>query len=169
MEAGGNAFFLSRPRRFGKSLLLSTIKAIFEGKRDLFNGSYIENKIDRTAHPVIMLDMSLDTSSMLAIQESIQVQLLGIAKDHGLTLPFHSAATMFRNLIKELTDKTGSQVVVLVDEYLCAHPISDANRGNQGFTDLRIFRVESIRRPDPSPGLRRHLRLYTAGTGKMFR
>src|SRR5438309_10756783 len=65
LQSGASSFFLSRPRRFGKSLLLSTMKAIFEGKKELFERLYIYDKIDwGRQYPVVHLDMSgLETRS----------------------------------------------------------------------------------------------------------
>ena len=58
LQSGASSFFLSRPRRFGKSLLLSTMKAIFDGKRELFEGLYIYDRINwQQEHPVLHLDM----------------------------------------------------------------------------------------------------------------
>jgi hypothetical protein len=54
----GGAFFLARPRRFGKSLLLSTLKAVFDGRKDLFKGLWLENNHEFKEHPVIRLDFS---------------------------------------------------------------------------------------------------------------
>ncbi len=115
--SGGDTFFLSRPRRFGKSLLLSTIKSIFEGKKELFNGLYIEDKIDWEPHPVVMLDMTLDSSDPDRFEEDLRAQLNGIAANYGLDIPYHTPAAILRELIRQLAEQTGKQVVVLIDEY----------------------------------------------------
>lgn len=76
----GCYYFLSRPRRFGKSLLLSTIKAYFEGKRELFKGLAIDtDEVSWEAHPVLHLEFKLDGTAEDALQ---QIQ------DKNYTLPF---------------------------------------------------------------------------------
>lgn len=119
MESGGSTFFLSRPRRFGKSLLLSTLKAAFEGKRDLFKGLYIEDKIDWEPHPVIMLDMSKDASSSEVLKLGLSLSLKTEAAFHQVDLGLYedAPAAMLSQLIALLYLKTGRQVVVLIDEY----------------------------------------------------
>lgn len=117
--SGGDTFFLSRPRRFGKSLLLSTIKSIFEGKKELFKWLYIEDKIDWEPHPVIMLDMTKDTATAETLKLALASLLKSIAQIHQVDLEYHeeSPSTMLERLISLLFLKTGKQVVVLVDEY----------------------------------------------------
>src|SRR5690606_12253968 len=78
--------FLSRPRRFGKSLLLSTVKALFEGKKELFDELYIEDKVDWEVHPVVMLDMSINVKDLESLREGLQAQLRLLAKKHSLSL-----------------------------------------------------------------------------------
>lgn len=117
MNAGGSAFFLSRPRRFGKSLLLSTIQAVFEGKKELFGGLYIEDKIDWEPYPVLMLDMSFDSRSLDRLEEGLRAKLLTIAEANGLEINYHSPSAILSTLIDGLYLKTGKRVVVLVDEY----------------------------------------------------
>src|SRR5258706_6760541 len=88
MQSGASSFFLSRPRRFGKSLLLSTMKAIFEGKRELFEGLYIYNKINwQEQHPVVLLDMSgLQTRSAEKFAASVSFIVHSVAERAGITL-----------------------------------------------------------------------------------
>ena len=113
-------YFLHRPRRFGKSLLTSTLKALFEGKRDLFAGLAISNTpYDFPEHPVIHLDFSqLLVTSSEAFTHSLTDYLLDIAQAHGISLPLtHSTNTpaLLRRLIRALA-RQGS-VVLLIDEY----------------------------------------------------
>ncbi len=111
--------FFSRPRRFGKSLLLSTVKSIFEGKKELFNGLYIEDKIDWEPHPVVMLDMTKDTASPATLKRGLASMVRTIGNFHQLEVDYdeESPATMLEQLISTLYQQTGKQVVVLIDEY----------------------------------------------------
>jgi hypothetical protein len=115
----GRVFFLSRPRRFGKSLLVSTMEAIFKGRKELFKGLWIEDNWDWTVeHPVIHLDfggMAFDTPE--ALLRSLKATLNNSAKEYNLTLDDQDAPFRFRELIQKLHEFTGQQVVVLIDEY----------------------------------------------------
>ena len=117
------ALFLSRPRRFGKSLLVSTLAAIFQGRRTLFDGLWIaDSDYDWPVHPVIHLDMSRVNSGTLGqFQSALVRQLTQVASQHGLepgrfgNVP-DRATPMLGDLIRRLAEKKG-KVVVLVDEY----------------------------------------------------
>ena len=111
-------YFLSRPRRFGKSLTVSTLKAVFEGKKELFKGLAIYNKpYDWKTHPVIHLDMNgRDFSTLEKMEDSFRQILLEQAELNGVPLKESSSDTMFHKLIKKLHDTKGD-VVILLDEY----------------------------------------------------
>lgn len=113
--------FLSRPRRFGKSLLISTIKAIFEGRKELFEGLYIADKTDFVRHPVIHLSFDALNYKEKGLADVVIKELSDIASAHQLTLEPDKLKDYFRNLIRELHEKTGQKVVILIDEY--DHPI----------------------------------------------
>ena len=122
----GKVYFLSRPRRFGKSLFLSTLKAYFLGKKELFKGLYIEDAEQKQAelegreawikYPVLYLDFTggiYDTSEGLLNRFlSFFNEYEEIYKSTGLDIP-----DRFKNLIKKIYETTGKQVVILVDEY----------------------------------------------------
>ena len=110
-------YFLSRPRRFGKSLTLSTLKAVFEGRRELFEGLAIAKKgYGWKPHPVIHLDLNgLDFSTPEELETSLQALIREQADSHGVPLAPSSAILMLRDLIGALAAQ--EQVVVLVDEY----------------------------------------------------
>ena len=114
---GKAMYFLSRPRRFGKSLTVSTLKAVFQGKKDLFKGLAIYDKpYDWKPYPVIHLDMNgLDFSSVEELESSLCDLVTEAAASHELTLESANAASLFRTLINRLAEK--EQVVILVDEY----------------------------------------------------
>ena len=113
-------YFLSRPRRFGKSLLISTLKAIFEGKKELFKGLALYDKPYKwEKHPVIHLSFG-DYTSMKNTAEKVDAYLRDkvatVAESYSIKLPKGSdAATAFGKLIDSLNKK--GQVVILVDEY----------------------------------------------------
>jgi len=110
-------YFLSRPRRFGKSLTVSTLKAIFEGKKELFKGLAIYDKpYDWKQYPVIHLDngnCGARTASELC--DFFHATLVNIAKENGLKLRGETLSTDFQFLIEDMAKK--APVVVLVDEY----------------------------------------------------
>ncbi|MBI4600926.1 MAG: ATP-binding protein [Planctomycetes bacterium] len=112
------AFFISRPRRFGKSLLLSTFKAVFLGKRDLFQGLAIEKlPYDWRKHPVIHLDLSpKEISRASDLREFLSNEVGRIAGENGLKLETTAYDERFLELIRKVHEASG-KVVVLVDEY----------------------------------------------------
>ena len=111
-------YFLSRPRRFGKSLTISTLKAVFEGKKELFKGLALYDKpYDWKVHPIIHLDMNgRDFSTLEKMEERFRQMLREQAAVNGVTLKAGASDTMFHELIKTLHDK-GGDVVLLLDEY----------------------------------------------------
>lgn len=108
-------FFLSRPRRFGKSLLISTLKEIFNGSRELFAGLWIEDKIDWKPTSVIHLDFSQIVSREISLEEAVHHELDAIAKDHGIDLEATTIHHKFRELIRILGQE--NKVAILIDEY----------------------------------------------------
>ena len=110
-------FFLSRPRRFGKSLLLSTIKAIFQGRSELFEGLAIaQSGYGWPVHPVIHLDMSGSPMHSPADLDRYLVRELGlIAGEYGVELAEEGAPDRLVELIRELAQI--GKVVILIDEY----------------------------------------------------
>ena len=111
--------FLSRPRRFGKSLLVSTLQSYFEGRKDLFKGLYIENVEKKwTEYPVVRLDMS---SAKHMEKEQLENYLLYILENNekrfGISANHPEPNVRLSNLISSIYEKTGKQVVILIDEY----------------------------------------------------
>ncbi|GAA5818066.1 MAG: ATPase AAA [Methanobrevibacter sp. CfCl-M3] len=112
--------FLSRPRRFGKSLLVSTLKSLFSGDKELFKGLYIHDHYDwDRSYNVIHLDMSdLDSSSTENLRVDLGNTIERIADINGISMDKHiSLKKKFSNLIIDLHGLNGMEVVVLVDEY----------------------------------------------------
>ena len=119
-------FLLARPRRFGKSLFLSTLRALFEGKRELFDGLAAYGVRDWSIRRCVLL---LDMSQVIAtvpgnLDTDVCEQLLDLESDQGVERRHSSAAGRLRHLIRTLHDRSGRRVVVLVDEY--DKPIVDA-------------------------------------------
>ncbi|ACG57644.1 protein of unknown function DUF1703 [Hydrogenobaculum sp. Y04AAS1] len=112
-------YFLSRPRRFGKSLFLDTLKEAFSGNKELFKGLYLYDHWNwGKKYPVIRLDLSQtypDTEENL--QKSINSFLRKISKEHGITLEEEILGLKFKELIQKLYEKYNQKVVVLIDEY----------------------------------------------------
>jgi len=111
------AYFLSRPRRFGKSLLISTLEELFTGDRTLFQGLWIDRSdYDWPIHPVIRLDLSLYPSATPDdLKENLKLYLQYSAEKYGVTLQPGPYYAQFGDLIRQLATET--QVVVLIDEY----------------------------------------------------
>ena len=122
----GKHYFLSRPRRFGKSLLLDTIKELFEGSEALFLELAIHGKWDWSVrHPVLRLDFgSGDFGDPDFLPEETADQLANMEAQADLGSEGASASIRFRRLVQALHRSTGRRVVVLVDEY--DKPILDA-------------------------------------------
>ena len=124
----GECYFLSRPRRFGKSLTLSTLEAMFKGKAELFKGLYAEDWVKEQAKhpsPVITLDMSgLGNYDTIEELNNALIDYLGeIIDDYNLNIQLkENAGRIFVKIIKELYKKFG-KVVLLIDEY--DKPITD--------------------------------------------
>ncbi len=113
-------YFLSRPRRFGKSLLISTLKELFEGNEELFRGLYIHERWDwNNKHPVVRLSFDANYSESGNLKSNIFNQLIAHEEDAGIEPPplDYTAPDRLQRLIRYLYRDTGQQVVVLIDEY----------------------------------------------------
>ncbi|OOC35961.1 ATPase AAA [Thermosipho melanesiensis] len=118
LMTSGKFYFLSRPRRFGKSLTISTLYYIFKGEKELFRGTYIYDKWDFKEYPIIKLDMSDNTlSTYEKFLESLHNKFNELYSKHGLQATTDDLPTMFGNLITELNAKYRERVVILIDEY----------------------------------------------------
>lgn len=119
MVQEGNYYFLSRPRRFGKSLLISTLKAYFEGKRELFQGLAMERLEQKwRIHPVIHLDLNIEKyDSEASLDNILDSNLTQWEKLYGSEPSERSFSLRFAGVIGRAYEKTGERVVILVDEY----------------------------------------------------
>lgn len=115
----GKYIFLSRPRRFGKSLLLSTLKAYFEGRRDLFKGLALDSMtVDWLSSPVLHFDFtSEDYSREGGLENRLNLILKRLEDVYGRDPELVTPSQRFNSLIYEAYKKTGKQVVIFVDEY----------------------------------------------------
>ncbi len=135
-------FFLSRPRRFGKSLLLSTFEAFFLGKKELFDGLYISEKVtDWTDWPVIKISFGVNSYEN---NERLKARLNAIVSEHEALYKIekqsNDPAERFAHLIHGISEQTGKHVVILIDEY--DKPILDAlytDSEEQNRQELRSF------------------------------
>ena len=125
-DDAGTHYFLSRPRRFGKSLFVDTLKELFEGKEALFRGLAVHDGWDWSRrNPVLRLDFSGGNFRKRGLlEESATAQLEDIARRTGIEAGSGSAPVRFRRLLEALHEHTGRRVVVLVDEH--DKPILDA-------------------------------------------
>ena len=116
----GRYYFLSRPRRFGKSLLVDTIQELFEGNEPLFQGLYIHGNWDWSVrHPVVRLSFGGKYDEPGELEQSITIQLAITENNAGLepTQLSYTGPERLRHILNRLHHATGQQVVVLVDEY----------------------------------------------------
>ena len=115
----GKFIFLSRPRRFGKSLLLSTLKAYFEGRRDLFKGLAADGMdLDWTPSPVLRFDLNAENYSDEEGLSKILNRLLGEYEEkYGMTIVADTLAGRFSQLIRKVAEAEERKVVILIDEY----------------------------------------------------
>jgi len=126
VSSSGGAFFLSRPRRFGKSLLCSTLAAIFEGKRELFGEiagqpalSINSLEWEWKKYPVLRLDLNAEVYSngVEALHRALYSELQAISEQFKIPLERTDAVSQFKYLIRAICEKTGERVVIIIDEY----------------------------------------------------
>ena len=115
----GKIYFLSRPRRFGKSLLVSTLKHYFLGHRELFKGLAIDGlETEWNEYPVFHLSFGgVNFSNSSAIDESLSMFIENAEKEYGIEERFKDYGIRFAAVLKAAHEKTGRRCVVLIDEY----------------------------------------------------
>ncbi len=135
----GKHYFLSRPRRFGKSLFLDTLKELFEGNEPLFVGLHIHDHWDWSVrHPVIRLSFGRGNFKEPGyLQTNLMAQLDAVERREGTKSEYATAPERFAYLIETLHDRAGQPVAVLVDEYdkpiLDALEVPEVARANRDF------------------------------------
>lgn len=117
--SSGKYYFLSRPRRFGKSLLISTLEAYFKGQKELFQGLAMEQlETEWVEHPVLHLDLNAKPFTKLQdLYALLNDQITIYEHQYGSVAVDESPEGRLRQLIRAAKEKTGRNVVVLVDEY----------------------------------------------------
>ena len=142
LASTGNPYFLSRPRRFGKSLLLSTLEAYFCGKKELFEGLAIEQlETEWNEHAVLHLDLNAeDYSEIEGLRNGLELQLRSWEKVYGTSEEGLSYSGRFMQVIKEAYRQTGRGVVVLIDEYDV--PLQKAYM--QGYYDKMVLLISNL-------------------------
>ncbi len=130
MAQKGGYYFLSRPRRFGKSLLVSTMEAYFSGKKELFDGLALADlETDWIKYPVLRIDLTgKDYAKPDSLTDVVGSQLTKLEALYRVSASSAAIDTRFRDLIDAASAKTGLPVVILIDEY--DKPIVD-NLGNE--------------------------------------
>jgi hypothetical protein len=115
----GGSFFLSKPRRFGKSLFISTLESIFLGKKELFEGMYIYDKWEFEEYPIIRISFSNSGYQTMGLPKAISHTLSKIASHYKIILKSNEkdVGTKFQELIEQLSCKFNKEVVILIDEY----------------------------------------------------
>ncbi len=119
IKDGNKYYFLARPRRFGKSLFLSTLRYFFKGRRELFKGLYIDSTDwDWQQYPVLHLDLNTDRFAEQGKLEKVLDNLFREwERKYGIDVKDDDFSQRFRTIIRTAHEKTGCQVVILVDEY----------------------------------------------------
>lgn len=119
LASTGKYYFLSRPRRFGKSLLISTLEAYFAGKRELFEGLAME-KLEKewTAYPILHLDLNTARyNNRESLEEMLNAALTTWEAEYGSEETETTSALRFKGIVERAAKATGRRVVILVDEY----------------------------------------------------
>ena len=129
--------YLSRPRRFGKSLLASTLKCYFEGKTELFEGLKIMSlENDWIKRPVIYLSMSLGGSDAQSLKEYLNERLSYYEKIYGKNPAEQSLGNRFNGIIERAYEQAGTQIAVIVDEYdVPLHQMRIHNRNHKVYAN----------------------------------
>ncbi len=139
----GKFYFLSRPRRFGKSLLLSTLEAYFLGRKDLFKGLAIEElEKNWTVYPVLYLNFNtINFSEEGKLENTLRLSLTQWERIYDKDEAEINIGDRFKGIIKRASEKTGQKVVVLVDEYdkPLLDTITDKKRNDDTRRTLKEF------------------------------
>jgi len=116
---GGKYFFISRPRRFGKSLMVSTLKEMFSGNKELFKGLWIYDKIEWETFPVIHIDfLKINGKTPGKLEKSLEKLIKKIGREYHIeTDPESDYKDVFGEFIEKLSRKNKAKVVILIDEY----------------------------------------------------
>ena len=117
MAALGGSYFLPKPRRFGKSLFISTLESIFSGRKELFEGLYIYDKWEFEPYPIIRISFSNIGYREMGLEKALDEALDRIYQLYDLPLNRKVVSQKYRELIRLLYEKYQKGVVILIDEY----------------------------------------------------
>ena len=119
LVSGGRYYFLSRPRRFGKSLLISTLEAYFQGKKELFQGLAMEQlEKEWTVRPVLHIDLNIERYNRPEnLNDILNYTICGWEKFYGSDPSETSLSLRFAGVVRRAHEQTGHRVAILVDEY----------------------------------------------------
>ncbi len=144
LTRAGKYLFLSRPRRFGKSLLVDTLRCLFEGKKELFEGLWIYDRWDwDDVSPVVKIDMGkFDSRDINLFGETLIMEIQGLYKKFNVDLPskngpYRSPKGLMGNLVERLYEKYNNQVVILLDEH--DKPIIDNIEKKEYAVEIRDY------------------------------
>lgn len=137
VNSGTKYYFLARPRRFGKSLFLSTLRYFFEGKRELFKGLHVDSiDWDWEQYPVLYLDLNTDRYAESGMLDGVLDRMFREWEKKYDIIPMdNDHSQRFASIIKAAHEKTGRQVVILVDEY--DKPLSGNLKKSDNFEHYR--------------------------------
>ena len=141
IKPGKGVYFLSRPRRFGKSLTVSTLEYLFKGEKELFKNTYIYDKHDFEEYPVINLSMSgMTTDTLENFRKSLRLSLRRYYQKYNMEMETDLITDSFKYLIEDIA-KQKKSVVVLIDEYdkPILNNIDDPDKAKKIREELRSF------------------------------
>ena len=146
-DTGGKLYFVSRPRRFGKSLMLSTLNYLFQGRRDLFKGLAIDSlDYDWARHAVLAFNFAtMDTSTLEAFERAFESRVAQGLREAGVEYDRASTPDAnFVNAILVLSERSKRPVVVLIDEYdsPVSHALDDIAKANAIRDELADFYIQ---------------------------
>ena len=120
VKSGGQYYFLGRPRRFGKSLFLSTLKCFFQGRRELFKGLYVDSMDwDWEPYPVLYLDLNIEKYQQYGnLNDVVESSMRKWEEKFDIHPISTNISVRFKEIIEGAFKKTGKRVVILVDEYV---------------------------------------------------
>ena len=178
----GSYYFLSRPRRFGKSLLLSTLEAYFQGKKELFEGLAME-KLEKewTKYPILHFDLNISHyDAPDSLYKILNDTLSRYEEEYGTRPTEETLPLRFAGIIDRAYRKTGQRAVILIDEYdkpllRCfedygqGYTLRPTDRRDQVREGKRLQRPQQSGRYIHAGALRRHLRHHGNGAAYAFR
>ena len=162
----GKHNFIVRPRRFGKSLLLDTIAAIYEGSKEQFQGTWVYDNIDWAAEtrPTLRIDFTLIESNACSLEQGLINYLSSIAENLGISIANQTSKDLFRKIIETLSKE--KPIAILIDEYEMA--VTDLVGKDEAKLEEYIFTLKKFYGTMKGSGRYIH-RTYITGVSKIGR